>query len=99
MMDEAGLAPTAVLLPATILVEVGGGLLLGFGRKWAWQAGLVLALFTLGVNVFLHDFWAVGEDMRQIQLSLFVNNAAIVGALLVLAADCAQANRLTPAKA
>lgn len=92
MVEQAGLNVVPLVLPATIVLEVCGGLILGLGRKWAWQAALVLAGFTLATNVFFHDFWTVSEDMRQIQLSLFVKNAAIFGALLAIAAERAQAN-------
>ncbi len=86
MMDAAGLKPTAILLPATIALEVAGGALVIIGRKFAQEAALLLAIFTLTANIFLHAFWASPEELRVIQTSLFTKNIAIMGALFYIAA-------------
>lgn len=85
MMETAGLPLVSVLLPITILLEVGGGLLIMFGRKFSVLAALVLAAFTIVVNVVFHDFWNVPEAMSQIQLSLFLKNISVAGGLLLFA--------------
>lgn len=87
MMENAGLTPTSLLLPATIGLEIIAGLLVILGRKFAREAALLLALFTLAANVFLHAFWAAPEEMRLIQTSLFTKNIAIMGALLFIATN------------
>lgn len=73
-----------------ILVEVGGGLALiaGFGTRYA---ALVLALFTLVATVFFHNYWGVPADQAYMQKLLFSKNIAVVGGLLLLAAQGAGA--------
>lgn len=85
MMQGAGLGPVAILLPATILLEIGAGLLVALGRWFAAPAALALAIFTVATNIFFHAFWSAPEAMAQIQLSLFLKNMAIAGGLLVVA--------------
>ncbi|WP_435416848.1 DoxX family protein [Parerythrobacter aurantius] len=84
-MAEAGLRPAEVLLPLTILLEVGAGVLLALGRKGAAHAAGVLAVFTLATNVVFHQFWQFDGEFAQLQLSLFFKNVAIAGALLMIA--------------
>jgi putative oxidoreductase len=86
MMQKAGLEPATLLLPPTILLELGGGLLVAFGRKGAAPAALLLGLFTLVTNVIFHDFWNMSGEIAALQLSLFFKNVAIAGALFYVAA-------------
>ena len=86
LMDAAGLNPAALLLPLTIVLEVGGGLLVAIGGRWAVPAALALAAFTIATNLYFHDFWHVAPALKAIQLSLFFKNIAIIGALLFIAA-------------
>jgi len=69
-----------------IIVEVGGGLLLlaGFGTR---LAALALAVFTLVATFFFHNFWAVPADMVMMQQLMFFKNIAVVGGLLMVAAN------------
>jgi putative oxidoreductase len=85
-MQKAGLEPSALLLPLTIILELGGGLLVAFGRKGASFAALTLAIFTLATNIFFHDFWNMTGEAAQLQLSLFFKNLSIAGGLLFVAA-------------
>jgi putative oxidoreductase len=82
MMEAAGLVPTLILLPATILLELGGGLILAAGRRFAAPVAVGLAIFTLATNLFFHRFWAFDGQIGALQLSLFFKNVAIAGALL-----------------
>ncbi len=86
MMKGAGLPMVSVLLPLTILLEVGGAVVLIIGKRFAAVTALVLALFTVAANILFHPFWAFDPAMSQIQLSLFLKNIAVVGALLYIAA-------------
>ena len=55
---------------ATIAIEIGAGLMLVAGWKARWAA-LLLAVFTVIVTIFFHNYWAVPEAqkmMQQIQL-------------------------------
>jgi putative oxidoreductase len=85
MMQKVGLEPAALLLPLTILLELGGGLLVAFGRKWAAPAALLLGGFTLVTNYVFHDFWNMTGDTAMLQLSLFFKNIAVAGALFYVA--------------
>jgi putative oxidoreductase len=84
MMRGAGLEPAALLLPLTIALELGGGGLVAFGRRFAVPAALMLAIFTLATNMFFHRFWSAGPD-AALQLSLFFKNVSIAGGLLFVA--------------
>jgi len=68
----------AVLLPATIALEIGGGLavLAGFYSR---LAAVLLALFTLATGLIFH-----GNFTDNIQFALFLKNLAITGGFLLL---------------
>ena len=74
-----------LLLPVTIILQVGGGLLLIAGIRIKLVA-LVLAGLTILINVGMHDFWNSypGVDAGH-ETQNFVKNLAIFGGLLVLA--------------
>ena len=94
-MDVAGTAGTIagkglpypdVLAALTILLEIGGGLLVIFNR-FAVPAALALAAFCLATGVLFHNFWSY-EDAAQYrnQMNHFMKNLAIAGAFLTIAA-------------
>lgn len=79
------------LLWLTILVQVGGGSMLIVGFRTQIMA-LVLAALTLGINVFMHDFWNSYEGLStQHETQNFVKNLGIMAGLLYVAGA-----RLTP---
>jgi putative oxidoreductase len=83
----AGLPLPSVVYVVTLVVEIGGGLLLLLG----WQArtvAAVLALFTVAAAVLFHNNFA-----DQNQAIHFLKNLAIAGGLLQVAA--AGAGRLS----
>ena len=73
-----------ILLPLTILLQVGGGLFLIAGYRLA-QTALMLAGLTLLINLGMHDFWNTyeGTDPGH-ELQNFIKNLAIMAGLLVL---------------
>lgn len=82
-MASGGLPMIGVLLPLTILVELGGGLALVIGWKARWVA-LVLAAFTLLASLLFHNFWTMtGAAMMTNQL-LFMKNIAVIGGMLMV---------------
>jgi putative oxidoreductase len=89
-MGEVGLEPAAVLLPLTILLELGGGLLVAIGRQFAVPAALVLAVFTIATNLIFHAFWSMTGPIAALELSLFFKNICITGGLLFVAGVTAQ---------
>ncbi len=83
-MASAGLPMVELLLPLTILVELGGGLLIAFGLFTRIVAILVF-LFLIPVSLVFHHFWdlpAAQAGMQQIQ---FMKNITIMGGMLLLA--------------
>lgn len=87
VMQGVGLEPSALLLPLTILLEIGAGLiiLIGRGDRWVVAATLVLSVFTLATNLVFHRFWDMDGVMRQLELSLFFKNLVVIAALLMIA--------------
>ncbi len=63
-MAGHGLPFVAILLPLTILVELGGGLMLVFGWHARWAA-LVLFLFLIPTTLIFHNFWAASAEQMQ----------------------------------
>lgn len=84
-VESVGLVPTAILMPATIGLELVGGAMLACHTKYAWGAALVLAVFTLATNLYFHRFWTLEGEIAALELSLFFKNVAIAGALVFAA--------------
>ena len=82
-MASKGLPMVGVLLPLTILTELGGGILLAIGYKARWAA-LALAGFTILAAIIFHNFWAVEAAQKMAQQINFMKNVAITGGLLVV---------------
>ncbi len=70
---------------ATIVIEVGIGLMLIAGWKARWAAFLI-AVFTAVVTVLFHNFWAVPEAQKMLQQTHFLKNLARIGGLLMVVA-------------
>ena len=83
-MASKGLPMVDVLLVLTIIIELGGGLMLLLGWH-ARLAALTLALFLIPVTVIFHPYWNI-EDAQQMmtQQSMFMKNIAIIGGLLCI---------------
>lgn len=76
-----GLPMPHVLAIATIIVELGGGILLILGWKTRWAAAALLVFTGLAALLF-HNFWAVPADQAQGQMINFMKNIAIMGGML-----------------
>jgi putative oxidoreductase len=72
-----------VLLPLTILTELGGGLALAAGFKARWVA-LLLGAFTILAAIVFHDFWAADAASKMNQQINFMKNVAICGGMLMV---------------
>lgn len=81
-----GLPMPSVLAVATVVAELGGGLLIVVG----WQTRLValaLAIFCAVAGYFFHDFWHYPEGAQYTNnLIHFMKNVSIIGGLLMLCA-------------
>lgn len=80
-----GFPAAQVFAAATIVIEVGAGLMLVAGWKARWAA-LLLAVFTVIVTIFFHNFWAVPEAQKMMQQLQFMKNLALIGGLLMVTA-------------
>lgn len=73
-----GIPVPAISLPVTILIELGGGLLILFGFMTR-PVALILALFTVAAALIAHTKFA-----DQNQMIHFSKNLAIAGGFLAL---------------
>ena len=78
-----GLPMAQLVAIATIVVEVGGGIMLAVGYKARWAA-LALAVFTLLAAIIFHNFWAVEAAQKMNQQINFLKNLAITGGMLMV---------------
>lgn len=82
-MASSGLPLASLLLALTIVVEVGGGLMLITGLQARWAA-VVLALFLIPVTAVFHAFWSADAANFQGQLTHFLKNVSILGGMLIV---------------
>jgi putative oxidoreductase len=80
----AGLPFANVLVPASGVLSLLGGLSVLTGFRARWGAAL-LALFLLPVTFAMHAFWAAPDPQTaQVQLVMFLKNVALIGASLLI---------------
>ena len=85
LMKVKGVPFSSILLPATIIIQIFGGLLLILGRNLR-EASLILFVLTITINIFIHNFWTLSGDPTQAhEIQNFIKNLAIGAGLLVLA--------------
>ena len=82
-MASKGLPMPQVLLVLTILVELGGGILLAIGWKARWAA-LAIAAFIVPATLVFHQFWGIPADQVVNQSNHFFKNVAIIGGMLMV---------------
>ena len=76
----------SILLPITIVLQIGLGAMLIIGYRIK-ESALILAALTIFINIGMHDFWNeypntdTGHETQN-----FVKNLAIFAGLLVLSA-------------
>ncbi len=78
-----GLPMPQVLAALTILVELGGGILLVVGWKARWAA-LAIAVFTLLAAFVFHNYWAMAGDQVMQNRIGFWKNVSIAGGMLMV---------------
>jgi putative oxidoreductase len=64
-----------------IVAELGLGILLMIGWQARWAA-LGLAIFVAVITPIFHNFWAVPDAQKMMQMQAFWKNLAVVGGLL-----------------
>lgn len=85
-ISSVGLPLPSLGAALALTVEIVGSLALlaGYGTR---IAALVLAVFTLVASFFFHAYWSAPADQVFVAQLLFFKNIAVVGGLLVLAAQ------------
>jgi putative oxidoreductase len=82
-MASKGLPMVGVLLPLTILVELGGGLLIALGWKARWAAAVIF-LFIIPVTLVFHNPAGLDAAQAQQQMINLLKNLSIMGGMLGL---------------
>jgi putative oxidoreductase len=85
LMQTKGVPLAELLLPVTIVMQVGLGALLMFNQQVRISALLLFGL-TIIINLYIHNFWDLAGDPGQAhETQNFMKNLAIAAGLLVLA--------------
>jgi putative oxidoreductase len=82
-MAAKGVPFATAALVVTIIVEIGGGLLLIFGWKARWAA-LALFLWLIPVTLLFHNFWDADPAQYRSQFNHFMKNLCIMGGMLYI---------------
>ena len=73
-----------LLVPLSGLVAIVGGVFIALGL-FADLGAILIAGFLVGITPIMHAFWKVeDEQMRTIQMSMFMKNIAMLGAAIII---------------
>ena len=84
-MAAQGVPFAEAALVVSIIVEIGGGLMLIAGWKARWAAAAIF-LWLIPVTLMFHAFWAADAAQVQDQLNHFMKNLCIMGGMLYIMA-------------
>ena len=84
LLASKGVPLSVISLPLTILIEIGLGLFLIFG-KYVRVSSLILFALTILINIFIHDFWNSSGDIQAHEAQNFYKNMGVAAGLLILA--------------
>ncbi|MBD3731825.1 MAG: DoxX family protein [Sphingopyxis sp.] len=80
-----GLEPAMLTVAATILVQIGGSLLIILGRQ-AWLGAGALGVFTTIATLIAHPFWQVADPMTRFhERNTFLEHIGLIGGLMLAA--------------
>jgi len=83
--EHFGLHPAAAIVALTVLVQVGGSLLVIAGRL-AWLGAGALGVFTAVATLIAHPFWTVADPMARFhERNTFLEHAGLIGGLMLAA--------------
>lgn len=83
-MAQFGLEPAVAFNIATIIVQIGGSLLVILNR-WTWLGGGALAVFTALTIPLVHHFWSMEEPMRTMEFHVAMEHITVIGGMMVVA--------------
>jgi uncharacterized membrane protein YphA (DoxX/SURF4 family) len=89
-MADAGLPAPAAMAVLSILVELGGSVLVLINR-WVWLGAGMLGVFTAIGAVTAHAFWKVSGPARKEAIAVFLMHFGLIAAF---ALDALLAERL-----
>ena len=98
-MASRGMPLVEFFAVASIVLELGGGLMLVAGWKARWSAAALFVLFMIPATLIFHRFWAVDAAQVFNQTNHFLKNVAIMGGLALVAGfgpGMLSADRATP---
>ena len=72
LLAAKGVPFAIISLPLTILIEIGLGLFLIFG-KYVQISSILLFILTILINVFIHDFWNLSGDIQAHEAQNFLS--------------------------
>ncbi len=84
-MASKGLPLPEVLLVLTILIELGGGLMILLGWQARWAA-LAIFLWLIPVTLIFHAYWDLEPAQMVEQQRHFMKNLAIMGGMIYIIA-------------
>jgi transmembrane protein len=82
-MAALGLEPAWLFNALTILVQLGGSLLVILNR-WTWLGAGALGVFTVLVTVLAHQFWTLEGLERVRELNTFLEHFALVAGFVLV---------------
>jgi putative oxidoreductase len=83
--SQAGVPMANLLVPASGVIALLGGLSVLFGFKARWGAWL-LVLFLVPVTFMMHKFWTISDPAAaMMQQVMFMKNISMLGAALMIA--------------
>ncbi|HEX2358657.1 MAG TPA: DoxX family protein [Solirubrobacterales bacterium] len=73
-----------ILVPLSGVAIIAGGVMVALGL-WADLGALLIIGFLIGITPIMHAFWKIDdEQMKQIQLAMFMKNVALLGAAIII---------------
>lgn len=85
-MEQEGVPQPSLLLGLAIAVLLLGSLSVLLGFKARIGAALLL-LFLLAATYYFHDFWNAPSEIKSMELTQFLKNAALMGTMLFIIAN------------
>jgi len=82
-MASKGVPMVSVVLALTILVEIVGALMIMFGYRARWAAGIMF-LWLIPVTLVMHNFWDADAAHKMMQSIMFYKNVALMGTMLLI---------------
>ena len=83
-MAALGLEPAGLFNALTILVQLGGSLLVIL-NLWTWLGAGALGVFTAFATVLAHQFWTLDGLERARELNTFLEHLAIIAGFVLVA--------------